>query len=430
MKKILLLIISLVLIPLVSGNWNMFMNDEEHTGFSDIDMKNINSIIWNVQLEGNIYSSPAIVENIIYVGTEKFLYALDLNGNVLWKKDMKIFGSSPTVIANRIYIGTRDGYIYCLNTDGDIIWDVKTEKEITASPLYYKGRIYIGSWDSNFYCIDADTGKIQWKYKAEMPVKSSASAWKDRIYVTFQNKFYKDELHCITSDGNLIWKYETSKLPEGSCPPVMSDQFITSSPTIYKDKVYFGSGEKKVYCIDPQTGELIWEFKTEETGLMMKYRTGEDRIISTLGAAYDMVYFGSWNNTVYALDANTGIEMWRCLTGDRIISSPAIADGMIYTGCMDGHFYSLEAFEGNLIGDFRLGKVVGSPSISNGYVFVPAESKLYCLGEKIQEKKELKTMPETKKQKTEEKSSDNKTYYIIGAVAGIIVLVAIGVKKR
>jgi len=39
-------------------------------------------------------------------------------------------------------------------------------------------------------------------------------------------------------------------------------------------------------------------------------------------------------------------------------------------------------------------------------------------------------MPETKKQKTEEKSSDNKTYYIIGAVAGIIVLVAIGVKKR
>jgi len=428
MKKILPFLISLILVPLVSANWNMFMRDEEHTGFSDIEMQDVNSVIWSFDLEGKTCSSPAVVDNIVYVGTENFLYALDLNGNVMWKREMKIFGSSPMIIDNNIFAGTQDGYLYCLDMNGNIIWNIKTEKEISTSPLFYKGKVYIGNWNSNFYCVDAKTGKIQWKYKAEMPIKTSASVSNDQIYIVLQNKFYRDELHCIDLDGNLIWKYETSKIPEGSCPPVMSDQFVTSSPMIYKNKVYFGSEDKKVYCIDCKTGELIWDFKTKETEWMMKYRTGEDRIISTLGAAYNMVYFGSWNSTIYCLDADTGSEIWTFLTGDKTISSPAIADGMVYTGCMDGHFYCLEALEGNLIGDFKLGKVLGSPSVSNGYVFVPAETKLYCLGEKVQQgTKETKI---TKIKTGESGGTNNKIYYILGAVIGIVVLITIGMKKR
>jgi outer membrane protein assembly factor BamB len=140
-----------------------------------------------------------------------------------------------------------------------------------------------------------------------------------------------------------------------------------------------------------------------------------------LAAAYDRVYFGSWNNTVYCLDADTGSEVWSCLTGDKIISSPAVADGMVYLGCMDGHFYYFDS-DGNVLGDFKLGKVIGSPSISNGYVFVPAGSKLYCLGEKAQEIKETKT--------EENGNRSNRTYYILGAVIGIVILIAIGMKKK
>ncbi|RLF93448.1 hypothetical protein DRN45_05375 [Thermococci archaeon] len=425
MKKILPFVIVLVLIPLTSGNWNMFMHDEEHTGFNDIDMKNINSVIWSFDLEGRVCSSPVIVEDVIYIGSEKYFYAIDLNGNILWKKEMNILWSSPTILDN-IYIGTWDGYVYCLNKDGEIIWDIELGKEIRGSPLVYKDRIFIGTGGLNpsFYCIDALTGEIQWSYKTISPIKTSASAWNDRIYIVFQNDIYADELYCFDLDGNLVWKYKTSDVPEGICvPPIATrrTQFITSSPTIYKDRVYFGSGEKKAYCIDCKTGELIWEFKTKETKWMKEYATGEDRIISTLAAAYDMVYFGSWNNTIYALDADTGSEIWTFLTGDKTISSPAVADGMVYLGCMDGHFYCFDS-DGNILGDFKLGKVLGSPSISNGYVFVPAGSKLYCLGEKAQEIKETKT--------EENGNPSSKTYYIIGAVIGIVILIAIGMKRR
>jgi len=425
MKKILPFVIILVLIPLTSGNWNMFMHDEEHTGFNDIDMKNINSVIWSFDLEGRVCSSPVIVEDVIYIGSEKYFYAIDLNGNILWKKEMNILWSSPTILDN-IYIGTWDGYVYCLNKDGEIIWDIELGKEIRGSPLVYKDRIFIGTGGLNpsFYCIDALTGEIQWSYKTISPIKTSASAWNDRIYIVFQNDIYADELYCFDLDGNLVWKYKTSDVPEGIClPPIATrrTQFITSSPTIYKDRVYFGSGEKKAYCIDCKTGELIWEFKTEESEWMKEYATGEDRIISTPAAAYDMVYFGSWNNTIYALDADTGSEIWTFLTGDKTISSPAVADGMVYLGCMDGHFYCFDS-DGNILGDFKLGKVLGSPSISNGYVFVPAGSKLYCLGEKAQEIKETKT--------EENGNPSSKTYYIIGAVIGIVILIAIAMKSR
>jgi len=113
MKKILPFVIILVLIPLTSGNWNMFMHDEEHTGFNDIDMKNINSVIWSFDLEGRVCSSPVIVEDVIYIGSEKYFYAIDLNGNILWKKEMNILWSSPTIHHSRQYIHWYVGWL-CL----------------------------------------------------------------------------------------------------------------------------------------------------------------------------------------------------------------------------------------------------------------------------------------------------------------------------
>ncbi|MEA1993233.1 MAG: PQQ-binding-like beta-propeller repeat protein [Euryarchaeota archaeon] len=429
MKKILSVVMVLILLPLVCADWNMFMHDEEHTGFSDIDVGTVNTEIWNVNLTGKIYSSPAVVENTVYIGTSKYLYALDLNGNELWKKKMSIFGSSPTVVNNRIYIGTMKGYVYCLDTEGNTIWKIETNKDITASPIVYKGKVFIGSWNSLFYCLDAETGDINWKYVAKMAVKTSAAVWNERIFIVLQNEFYRDELHCIDLDGNRVWMYETAHIPKGSCPPGMSSQFITSSPTIYNDRVYFGSGKKKIYCLDCKTGEPFWEFKTEASELMEEHAEG-DRIISTLSVASGKVYFGSWNNKVYCLDANSGTEEWTFPTGGTVISSPAISDGIVHIGCLDGRFYCLEATNGNLLGGFETGNVIGAPAISNSYVFVPGSSKLYCLGEKggsaSTEKKE--TQPAEKHGDQEKKN--NKIYYIIAAVIGIVLLIAVGMKRR
>jgi len=53
-----------------------------------------------------------------------------------------------------------------------------------------------------------------------------------------------------------------------------------------------------------------------------------------------MIYFGSYDDYVYALNAGTGEEKWKYETGDKVYSSPAVADGIVYVGSSAGHVYA------------------------------------------------------------------------------------------
>jgi outer membrane protein assembly factor BamB len=50
--------------------------------------------------------------------------------------------------------------------------------------------------------------------------------------------------------------------------------------------------------------------------------------VSSPVVANGMVYVGTVNGTLYALDAVTGVLKWRYTTG--ISSSPAVVNGMVY----------------------------------------------------------------------------------------------------
>jgi outer membrane protein assembly factor BamB len=49
-----------------------------------------------------------------------------------------------------------------------------------------------------------------------------------------------------------------------------------------------------------------------------------------------LVFVGSGDGRLYAVDARSGKERWRYQTGNRVRSSPAISDGVVYFGSRDG----------------------------------------------------------------------------------------------
>jgi outer membrane protein assembly factor BamB len=55
-----------------------------------------------------------------------------------------------------------------------------------------------------------------------------------------------------------------------------------------------------------------------------------------------VVYVGSVDFNVYALDAATGAKLWSFPTGSDVRSSPAVANGMLYVGSgyMNGNLYA------------------------------------------------------------------------------------------
>jgi serine/threonine-protein kinase len=64
---------------------------------------------------------------------------------------------------------------------------------------------------------------------------------------------------------------------------------------------------------------------------------------SSPAVAGGVVYVGSTDNYVYALDASTGDLRWRYQTGHRVESSPTVAGGVVYVGSTDNYVYALLA---------------------------------------------------------------------------------------
>src|SRR5689334_16948852 len=85
-----------------------------------------------------------------------------------------------------------------------------------------------------------------------------------------------------------------------------------------------------------------------------KFPTG-NRIVSSPVIDNKKIYFGSDDGNVYAVDAESGREIWRRITRGPVPSTPAVAAGMVYFVSYDGNFYALNAETGALKWKFATG---------------------------------------------------------------------------
>ena len=112
----------------------------------------------------------------------------------------------------------------------------------------------------------------------------------------------------------------------------------------------------------PTDDASIWRF---ETG---------GWVVNAPAVANGVVYAGSDDNFVYALDAGTGDMLWRFETGDIIRSSPTVTGGAVYVGSNDNHVYALDAGTGEMLWKHDTSKAVQySPVVTDGVVYIGAQ---------------------------------------------------------
>jgi len=145
---------------------------------------------------------------------------------------------------------------------------------------------------------------------------------------------------------------------------------VISSPAVSGDVVFVGSTDQRLYAIDRATGAQRWRFATEGA------------IASSPAVADGLVIVSSADGNVYAVDAVTGAERWRFRTrGERrftapgihgavprtermpdpfdvFLSSPTVVGGTVYIGSGDRHVYALDAATGAKRWEFATGDVV------------------------------------------------------------------------
>ena len=145
--------------------------------------------------------------------------------------------------------------------------------------------------------------------------------------------------------------------------------FIRSSPAVANGLVYVGSDDHSLYALDAATGQKRWSFQTDGV------------IKSSPAVANGLIYVGSADDNLYALDASTGQKRWIFQTDGAINSSPAVANGLVYVGSDDYNLYALDAATGQKRWTFQTaGAINSSPAVANGLVYVgSADQSLYAI---------------------------------------------------
>ncbi|MFI8076274.1 PQQ-binding-like beta-propeller repeat protein [Streptomyces sp. NPDC086033] len=142
---------------------------------------------------------------------------------------------------------------------------------------------------------------------------------------------------------------------------------LSAAPTVADGVVYVGSGDHNLYAIDAATGAKKWAY---ETG---------DQINSSPAVLDGVVYFGSNDRNVYAVHADTGRKKWSYTTGKAVAASPAVVGGTVYIGGWDNHMYALDAATGAEKWSFPTGAYVDGvrPVVVGGLVYFGSLDKSF-----------------------------------------------------
>jgi outer membrane protein assembly factor BamB len=90
------------------------------------------------------------------------------------------------------------------------------------------------------------------------------------------------------------------------------------------------------------------------SGVKWKFKTG-GMVFSSPAVASGVVYVGSTDGNLYAIDLLSGTERWKFATKSRITSSPAVAQGLVYFVAYDGYLYAVNTLDGQLKWKFQSG---------------------------------------------------------------------------
>jgi len=266
-------------------------------------------------------------------------------------------------------------------------WKFHTNGSVFSSPAVAGGVVYVGSSDGILYAVGIESGTLKWKFFTGSRVASSPAVDGGVVFfASYDGNFYAVD----TATGKKQWSFKTAgerrfagKHLHGSVPmaETMPDpfDFYLSSPTVWNGVVYFGSGDGNVYALDEASGTLKWKFQTG------------DVVHASPAIADGALFIGSWDSYFYALDAATGNEKWRFKTGEDpnihnqvgIQSSAAVNDGVVYFGCRDSNLYALDAASGQKKWAFnnKGSWVIGSPAVKDGKVYFATSdtSTLYAV---------------------------------------------------
>jgi outer membrane protein assembly factor BamB len=305
---------------------------------------------WVFRADTWIQSSPAVVDGVVYVGSnDGHMYAIDaLTGAEIWRFSTFFpIKSSPAIVDDLIFFGSDDYSIYCLEAKtGKKVWEYRTGGWVMSSPVVAEGILYIGSMDQFIYALQADTGRFRLRVRTG-EVQSSPAVQDEIVYFTSRGAFFAIDGKARNWPGEQdmrSWWLQFYAFRIAPPPPPISGRLwstslsvlpwmrrqTVSAPIVTGNTAYL-TADDLMFAIDLDTHSIIWTY----------WASGDLRQ-SSPALGNGVLYVGSENGSLYAVNAADGHDLWSFETGGKVTASPTLVDGIVYVGSHDGTVYAIE----------------------------------------------------------------------------------------
>ena len=418
------------------GDWPLYGHDvtgaksTTTAGISATDVAAL-SPLWEVEVGGPVSSTPVIAGGVAYVGSyDGNLYAIDLlTGGLVWtyatgaavpEPNLQIplgITGSAAVDADAVYVGDATATLHALDrSTGLAFWSRKLDEQpnasIWSSPVVSEGVIYIGvasiakevGFRGSVVAVDQASGAPLWQTYMVPEGADGAGVFavpaidveRGLLYVGTQNAYsetpapYGNSLSVVALDiatGELRWAFASPE-HDGETAPV-DDVGFSASPNLFtadvdgtpRDIVGVGQKSGVYWALDRETGEEIWRAQVSPAGFLggMEGTSAYADGIVVVPATDWPEFEGPATGLVTGLDASTGETVWTVEQTAPAASPAAISDDVAFQAGFDGILHAYALADGTELWSADLGaSVSGGVAVADGTVVVGAATPQFA----------------------------------------------------
>jgi len=260
--------------------WAIHHGNPQFTGRSKEVGPQLGIVEWQIKLPNKGYRfssilSPVIGKDgtIIFVSYDdidppgSFLYAVSSDGDIKWRFPLSTDkNTAPPIISSsgNIYVADWESDFFCLDTDGNLKWNIKLNRPSWGiMNIDKEGNIYGMAADGVLYSFTPD-GSIRWQLKiSDFGTSSDAIAFSpDGNTLYLKNK--RSGIYGISTAGEIKWKFSEIDFSKDYTSPLVTSQgmiFTLSGSlpiksdgtrdTLLEQKISYGIGKNYLLDITP-----------------------------------------------------------------------------------------------------------------------------------------------------------------------------------
>ena len=363
-------------------------------------------VLWSAQNLGHGYSSPIIAKDRLFItgdhGDELHLFALDLNGQVVWqtkngsswKDPYPGARASATYSEGRIYHQNAHGRMACFDAqNGQEIWSSNVLEQFGGQNITWglsecllvdDRAVYAtaGGSEALVVAFDKTTGAVLWKSDplrdSEGERRFENASYVSPILVRYGKRRLLigcslHHLFCADADTGVLQftrRFPTTHSVLSMMPVVIGDGVFMTAP--------HGNGGRLLQLVPPATPDGKVAFKERWS---TRLDTLQGSVVHVNGKLFGSYYPGrkGWA----AVDASNGVVLYEA---PEIVKGAALyADQRLYALCEDGWMLLLEPAEKQFTvkGRFRLAEASARdawahPVILQGRLYLRYHDTLHC----------------------------------------------------